>query len=100
MVDQDILARREYKRRWNLKNKDRLRKYYQNAKPHMLSIPSFGSNGRTLFYSSNVTKENRRVVVRMLVNKVLDDCIRNPGKFLRRSRRRSRRPKHIFCNIS
>jgi len=68
-----------YKKAYSEANKDKIAERVRNTHVY---IPLLGGRGgKSSVYTNGVTKEIKEQLPK-IVNKVLDDCIRNPSKFL------------------
>jgi len=52
------------------------------GKKNYVNIPVFGTKGKHYLYTNGVTEE-LKPLISTIKNKVLDDCIKNPGKYLK-----------------
>ena len=69
----------KYNKAYNKANKDKIKEHFRNTH---ICIPSLGSrNGKKIMYTNGVTKEIKEKLPE-IVNDVLEDCIKNPRKFL------------------
>jgi len=79
---------KEYRREYHKKNKEKIAKqqkeYYKEKGQQSVNLPTFGSlkkGGKCIVYTDGFTKELKPLVPK-IVNKVLEDCIKNPKKYL------------------
>lgn len=66
---------------WRCDYRKNRKKKLEYSKGKYISLPLFGAGGTRIIYTDGVTKEMKKLVPKIR-NKVLEDCIKNPGKYL------------------
>ena len=79
-ANKDKLA--AWQKAYNEANKDKIaarQKAYNAA--NFIRLPTFGGNGKHSLYTNGITEYAKKQLPK-IVNKVLEDCIKNPRKYL------------------
>ena len=78
--DKIAIQQAEYYR----KNKNKIAECRRNK---MINLPVFGGRGKRYLYTNGATEEMKKRLPK-IVKKVLDDCIKNPRKYLNETKQK------------